>query len=121
MEFDWVLFIATICLSVFGIVMIYSATRTLQSNTNVIVQSGAMVIGCAAMLVTCFSITNSLKISSNRFIYSPSRYCFWYWCLVSAATGVRGAGSDSVQSVFSLRKSQNLLYSNFFVSLIQSA
>ena len=54
MEFDWVLFIATICLSVFGIVMIYSATRTLQSNTNVIVQSGAMVIGCAAMLVTCF-------------------------------------------------------------------
>ena len=39
MEFDWVLFIATICLSVFGIVMIYSATRTLQSNTNVIVQS----------------------------------------------------------------------------------
>ncbi len=45
MEFDWVLFIATICLSVFGIVMIYSATRTLQSNTNVIVQSGAMVFG----------------------------------------------------------------------------
>lgn len=41
MEFDWVLFIATICLSVFGIVMIYSATRTLQSNTNVI---GA--VGC---------------------------------------------------------------------------
>ena len=27
MEFDWVLFIATICLSVFGIVMIYSATN----------------------------------------------------------------------------------------------
>ena len=106
MEFDWVLFIATICLSVFGIVMIYSATRTLQSNTNVIVQSGAMVIGCAAMLVRVFRLRTSLKISSNRFIYSPSRYCFWYWCLVSAAIGVRGAGSDSVQSVFSLRKSQ---------------
>ena len=61
MEFDWVLFIATICLSVFGIVMIYSATRTLQSNTNVIVQSGAMVIGCAAMLVTCFFDYEQLK------------------------------------------------------------
>ncbi len=32
---------------------------------------------------------------------------------MSVATGVRGAGLDSVQSVFSLRKSQNLLYSNF--------
>lgn len=61
MEFDWVLFIATICLSVFGIVMIYSATRTLQSNTNVIVQSGAMVLGCAAMLVTCFFDYEQLK------------------------------------------------------------
>ena len=54
MEFDWILFILTVVLAVFGIVMIYSATRTLQSNTNVIVQSGAMVIGCALMLVTCF-------------------------------------------------------------------
>ena len=61
MEFDWVLFIATICLSVFGIVMIYSATRTWQSNANVIVQSGAMVIGCAAMLVTCFFDYEQLK------------------------------------------------------------
>ncbi|MGN0108452.1 MAG: rod shape-determining protein RodA [Hominilimicola sp.] len=54
MEFDWFLFILTVGLAIFGIVMIYSATRTLHSNTNVIVQSGAMVIGCALMLATCF-------------------------------------------------------------------
>lgn len=54
MEFDWFLFILTIALSIFGIVMIYSATRTLNSNTNVIVQSVAMVIGCVLMLVVCF-------------------------------------------------------------------
>ncbi len=82
MEFDWVLFIATICLSVFGIVMIYSATRTLQSNTNVIVQSGAMVLGCAAMLVTCFSITNSLK-SRQTDLYIRRRdtaFGIGVWC-----------------------------------------
>lgn len=61
MEFDWVLFILTIGLAIFGVVMIYSATRSLQSNTNVIVQSGAMVIGCAAMLVTCFFDYEQLK------------------------------------------------------------
>ena len=54
MEFDWLLFILTVGLAIFGIVMIYSATRTLHTNTNVIVQSGAMVIGCALMLATCF-------------------------------------------------------------------
>lgn len=54
MEFDWVLFVLPILLSVFGIVCIYSATRTLNTNTNVIVQSGAFVIGTALMLLTCF-------------------------------------------------------------------
>ena len=61
MEFDWVLFIVTIALSIFGIVMIYSATRTLHTNTNVIVQSGAFVIGCALMLVMCFFDYEQLK------------------------------------------------------------
>lgn len=54
MEFDWVLFVLAIFLSVFGIICIYSATRTLNTNTNVIVQSGAFAIGTALMLVTCF-------------------------------------------------------------------
>ncbi len=61
MEFDWVLFILTIALTVFGIVMIYSATRTLQSNINVIVQSGAMIIGCVFMLAICFFDYEQLK------------------------------------------------------------
>ena len=61
MEFDWFLFIITVGLAIFGIVMIYSATRTLQSNTNVIVQSGAMVLGCAVMLATCFFDYEQLK------------------------------------------------------------
>ena len=79
MEFDWVLFIATICLSVFGIVMIYSATRTLQSNTNVIVQSGAMVIGCAAMLVTCFFDYEQLKnlVKPIYIAFGIGVWCQW--------------------------------------------
>lgn len=61
MEFDWILFIITVLLAIFGIVMIYSATRSLSSNTQVIVQSGAFVIGCAAMLATCFFDYEQLK------------------------------------------------------------
>ena len=61
MEFDWVLFIITVLLAIFGIVMIYSATRSLSSNIQVIVQSGAFVIGCAAMLATCFFDYEQLK------------------------------------------------------------
>ena len=40
-EFDKVLFGITILLSIFGIIIIYSATRTLESNTNVNVLSVA--------------------------------------------------------------------------------
>lgn len=54
MEFDWVLFVLSILLSIFGIICIYSATRTLNTNSNVIVQSGAFVIGVVLMLLTCF-------------------------------------------------------------------
>lgn len=61
MEFDWVLFIITVLLAIFGIVMIYSATRTQPSNAQVIVQCGAFVIGCVAMLATCFFDYEQLK------------------------------------------------------------
>ena len=121
MEFDWVLFIATICLSVFGIVMIYSATRTLQSNTNVIVQSGAMVIGCAAMLVTCFFDYEQLKnLVKPIYIFAVAILLL---VLVFGVSGDWGEELDQIRcnrySAFGNRK--NLLYSNFFVSLIQSA
>lgn len=61
MEFDWVLFILAIFLSIFGIVMIYSATRTTHSNVNVIVQSFALIMGTAAMLFVCFFDYEQLK------------------------------------------------------------
>ena len=61
MEFDWLLFILSVGLAVFGIIMIYSATRTTHSNVNVIVQSAAFVMGCAAMLVVCFFDYEQLK------------------------------------------------------------
>lgn len=54
MEFDWLLFVLSIFLSIFGIICIYSATRTLNTNSNVIVQAGACIIGIALMLLTCF-------------------------------------------------------------------
>ena len=53
-EFDKVLFALTVILSIIGIVIIYSATRTTGSNTNVIVQSAAFLIGLGAMLFLCF-------------------------------------------------------------------
>lgn len=54
MEFDWVLFVLPILLSVFGIICIYSATRTLNTNMNVIIQSCSFAAGVALMLVICF-------------------------------------------------------------------
>lgn len=53
-EFDWLLFALTLVLSLIGIVIIYSATRTTGSNSNVIVQSGAAVLGLGLLLFFCF-------------------------------------------------------------------
>ena len=49
-EFDWLMFVLAFALSVIGIVVIYSATRTTGSNTNVIVQSFAFGLGLGMML-----------------------------------------------------------------------
>ncbi len=48
---DWPLIIVTMCLSVFGIIVIYSATRTLDTNTNVIVQSISFAIGIGLLVL----------------------------------------------------------------------
>lgn len=53
-EFDKLLFALTLILSVIGIVIIYSATRTTGSNSNVIVQTAAAVLGMGLMLFLCF-------------------------------------------------------------------
>ncbi len=53
-EFDWFLFLLTIVTAVIGIFIIYSATRTTGSNSNVIVQSFCFCVGMGAMLFLCF-------------------------------------------------------------------
>ena len=53
-EFDWVLFLLTLGIAALGIVVIYSATRDLDTNSNVIVQSCAYCLGVAIMMILCF-------------------------------------------------------------------
>ncbi|MDD6485305.1 MAG: rod shape-determining protein RodA [Clostridiales bacterium] len=53
-EFDWFLFLLTIILAVCGIIFIYSATRSLNTNSNVIVQSGAAFLGIGAVVAINF-------------------------------------------------------------------
>ena len=50
-EFDWVLFLLTLGIAALGIVVIYSATRDLDTNSNVIVQSCAYCLGVAIMMI----------------------------------------------------------------------
>lgn len=50
-KYDEILFWLTVALSIIGIVAIYSATRSFDSNTNVIVQTGAFFIGVICMLI----------------------------------------------------------------------
>ena len=52
-KFDWFLFIITAALSVFGIIAVYTATRSLNTNTNVIVQTGYFLIGVVFLFILC--------------------------------------------------------------------
>ena len=52
-HFDWFLLILTLLLSIFGIVAIFSATRTLDTSLNVIVQTVSLVIGAALAVLVC--------------------------------------------------------------------
>lgn len=54
MEFDWILFVAVILLSVFGIIMIFTATRNTGADSSVITQSVAFVVGVVLLLFSCF-------------------------------------------------------------------
>lgn len=48
---DKVLFYATLFAAIIGIIMIYSATRSMNTNSNVIIQTGAFLIGTALMVM----------------------------------------------------------------------
>lgn len=53
-RFDWFLLGFTLILSIFGVFAIYSATRSLETNTNVIVQSVSIIIGAVLAVMVCF-------------------------------------------------------------------
>ena len=57
-EFDWILFILSAIISIFGLFMVYSTTRSFGTNTNIIVQSVAWVLGMGSLFVFCFGIVN---------------------------------------------------------------
>lgn len=50
-SFDNLLFFLTLAASVAGLAAIYSATRSLGTNTQIIVQSGALLIGAIMMII----------------------------------------------------------------------
>lgn len=54
MEFDWILFILTLGISIFGLFMVYSATLSFDTSSNIIVQSIAWFIGMGLLLSFCF-------------------------------------------------------------------
>ena len=53
-EFDFWLFLCALLLAVFGVIMVYSATRTTHSNMNTIVQSVALALGLGLLFPVCF-------------------------------------------------------------------
>lgn len=53
-EFDYFLFIITIALAIFGVIVIFSATRSMQTNTNVIVQTIGLILGTGVCLFISF-------------------------------------------------------------------
>ncbi len=54
MEFDWLLFILTLTISIFGLFMVFSTTRSFETNSNIIVQSVTCTLGIGGMLIACF-------------------------------------------------------------------
>ena len=65
---DWLLAVLVFALSIFGIAAIYSATRTLRTNTNVIVQSVSFILGGVLMLVMSRFDYEQLK-NMSKYIY----------------------------------------------------
>ena len=90
-EFDLVLFGLTVLLAIFGIIVIYSATRTLETNSKVIVQSGAFCLGVAALVVTCLFDYEQFK-NFIKYIYIFS-VVILILVLIFGVTGDWGARS----------------------------
>ena len=54
LNIDKILLLTVIIASIYGITAIFSATRSLGTNSNVIVQSASMFIGLVIMLFLTF-------------------------------------------------------------------
>lgn len=71
MEFDWVLFLLTIGIAIFGLINIYSATKSYGTNSSVVVQSVSFVMGIAGMLaLSRFDYEQFKSISKYIYIFS---------------------------------------------------
>ena len=90
-EFDSFLFLLTILLAVCGIIFIYSATRSLNTNSNVIVQTGSAVLGIGAMIaLNFFDYEQFKKLIKPIYIFSIAILLL---VLVFGVTGDWGARS----------------------------
>lgn len=90
-EFDWILFGITLFLTLFGLITIYSATRTLDTNTNVIVQSIGMFLGIGCIIVLClFDYEQFKNLVKPIYIFC---ICILLLVLVFGVSGDWGATS----------------------------
>ncbi|MBR5271294.1 MAG: rod shape-determining protein RodA [Clostridia bacterium] len=90
-EFDYILFIITTALAIFGVVVIFSATRTNETNTNVIVQSSALLMGVALEIFICFFDYEQFKnLIKPIYVFSVAILIF---VLIFGVTGDWGARS----------------------------
>ena len=70
-KIDKPLFALTVILAVIGIIMIYSATRSLNSNSRVVVQTVSLCLGIAAMVtVTLFDYEQFRNLIKPIYIFS---------------------------------------------------
>lgn len=88
---DLPLLLMALTASVFGIFAIYSATRSLETLSNVVVQSGSLVIGLAAMIIISIFDYEQFDVLT-KFIYG---FCILLLLLVLVvgSAGTWGARS----------------------------
>jgi len=89
--FDWVLALVASVLAFLGLIAIFSATRSYASDTNIIVQTIACLIGIAVMLILCyFDYEQFIPIIKYIFIACA---LFLIIVLVTGTTGKWGSKS----------------------------
>lgn len=67
-QFDWVLCILTVIAAIFGIIAIYSATRSQGSISKVLIQSAAFILGGGIMILLSFFDYEQFEVLA-KYIY----------------------------------------------------